>query len=328
MNYIGHKCKYCDNEFSDGDDIVVCPDCGTPYHRNCYKEAGNKCINAELHESGIGWASTVEEKQTDEKTGYVLCENCMAKNPENTATCVNCGKQIKNENSEDNAEIKDIFSQFDSSQKYFGLNPDEDFEGTRLEEVAEFVNTNTIYYLPLFKRMKEFGGKISLNFVCFFFSPLYFANRKMWPMAIFALIFSMLLDIPNILISFIEGFESASAEGFFSSPFLIEMDVEAVYQRIIDFLEPYRYILQDAEQICGVLSLFFNIIMCLFGNWIYYRFTIKSIKKIKSRTNGNVPMKTILNSAGGTSIANVIITVVIYVAIYFAFSSLLIMLFS
>ena len=328
MNYIGHKCKYCDNEFSDGDDIVVCPDCGTPYHRICYKEAGNKCINDELHESGFSWASTVEEKTESPDSDYVLCENCMAKNPADAATCINCGKQIKNEKSNDNPEIKDLFSQFDSSQKYFGLNPDEDFEGTKLEEVAEFVNTNTIYYLPLFKRMKELGGKISLNFVCFFFSPLYFANRKMWPMAIFALIFSMLLNIPNTLISFIEGFETASAEGFFSSQLFAEMEIEAVYQRMCDFLEPYRYVLQDAEQICGVISILFKILMCLFGNWIYYRFTIKSIKKIKSRTNGNVPIKTILNSAGGTSIANVIITLVIYVMIYFAFSSFLVMLFA
>ena len=52
--YTGAKCKVCQEPFKDGDDIVVCPDCGTPYHRECYKKAG-KCINDELHESGGSW---------------------------------------------------------------------------------------------------------------------------------------------------------------------------------------------------------------------------------------------------------------------------------
>ena len=32
-NYLGSKCIMCGQEFKENDDIVVCPDCGTPYHR-------------------------------------------------------------------------------------------------------------------------------------------------------------------------------------------------------------------------------------------------------------------------------------------------------
>ena len=42
-NYTG-KCFSCGEVFKDGDDIVVCPECGTPYHRECYLKEG-KCIN-------------------------------------------------------------------------------------------------------------------------------------------------------------------------------------------------------------------------------------------------------------------------------------------
>ena len=44
MKYTGIPCAACNKPFEDGDDIVVCPECGTPYHRACYKELGH-CIH-------------------------------------------------------------------------------------------------------------------------------------------------------------------------------------------------------------------------------------------------------------------------------------------
>ena len=42
MDYIGEICPVCGKSFTADDDIVVCPDCGTPHHRECYKTE-NKC---------------------------------------------------------------------------------------------------------------------------------------------------------------------------------------------------------------------------------------------------------------------------------------------
>ena len=53
-DFTGAKCEYCKKIFTSTDDVVVCPDCGTPYHRECYIEAG-ECINYELHEKGGDW---------------------------------------------------------------------------------------------------------------------------------------------------------------------------------------------------------------------------------------------------------------------------------
>ena len=50
MDYRGQHCPICGKEFCDGDDIVVCPECGTPYHRECYKTAGH-CVNCLLYTS-------------------------------------------------------------------------------------------------------------------------------------------------------------------------------------------------------------------------------------------------------------------------------------
>lgn len=48
IDYLGLKCGVCGENFKEDDDVVVCPDCGTPSHRTCYKE--NKgCPNADKH---------------------------------------------------------------------------------------------------------------------------------------------------------------------------------------------------------------------------------------------------------------------------------------
>jgi len=52
IDYIGLKCGVCGEDFKDDDDVVVCPECGTPSHRTCYKE-NQGCPNADKHGEGF-----------------------------------------------------------------------------------------------------------------------------------------------------------------------------------------------------------------------------------------------------------------------------------
>lgn len=38
MEFTEYKCPVCDKQFKKGDDIVVCPECGAPHHRECYEK--------------------------------------------------------------------------------------------------------------------------------------------------------------------------------------------------------------------------------------------------------------------------------------------------
>ena len=51
MDYTGIKCPVCGKAFTKQDDVVVCPECGAPYHRECYRNTGH-CIFLEKHEKG------------------------------------------------------------------------------------------------------------------------------------------------------------------------------------------------------------------------------------------------------------------------------------
>lgn len=78
MNYIGIKCPVCHRPFEAGDDIVVCPICGAPYHRHCYEQAG-KCLFEEKHAAGESWSpdageDSAEKERADEAVP-VLREN-------------------------------------------------------------------------------------------------------------------------------------------------------------------------------------------------------------------------------------------------------------
>ena len=70
MRYSDYKCDGCGRVFQNDDDIVVCPECATPQHRECYKEKGG-CVNAHLHAEGFQWQG---EKQLSEKPVQVAEE--------------------------------------------------------------------------------------------------------------------------------------------------------------------------------------------------------------------------------------------------------------
>ena len=50
MDFTKFHCPVCNSNFTENDDVVVCPDCGTPHHRECYKKIG-KCFNENMHGS-------------------------------------------------------------------------------------------------------------------------------------------------------------------------------------------------------------------------------------------------------------------------------------
>ena len=50
--YENNSCPVCGKQFQPGDDIVTCPECGTPHHRACYRELGH-CAHQALHLSLI-----------------------------------------------------------------------------------------------------------------------------------------------------------------------------------------------------------------------------------------------------------------------------------
>ena len=79
--YTGNHCPVCEQAFTDEDDIVVCPDCGTPYHRACWQKVG-ACMHKSEHAAGFEWQP--EFGPEAEKAAH-------------EATCPNCGTTRQNQ---------------------------------------------------------------------------------------------------------------------------------------------------------------------------------------------------------------------------------------
>lgn len=309
MNYIGEQCFYCGKNFEDGDDIVVCPECGTPYHRECYKQAG-ECINHQLHESGKGWERKAVQENEQKSKAEKICPRCRCRNEHNAMCCRQCGAPLTDgngaypEQSENSiSAAASIFTEIDPNSQYLGFNPDEDFGGAKLKEVSQFVSSNTLYYIPLFKRMKDFGSKISFNMVCLFFPYFYFANRKMWLWAVLTALLSTLLNIPNLI--YIIG---------------DQMTLLPIMQDVSGFINNHQNILITLGEICNAADWILKMLTCLFGNWLYMRFSVRSINRVKNFYGGPVsPQK--LQSKGGVQPANILIMALILIgmtaALYF-----------
>jgi DNA-directed RNA polymerase subunit RPC12/RpoP len=211
-DFKGSKCIVCGNAFTETDDIVVCPECGTPYHRACYKSVGH-CVNDTLHESRESWKPDIDPVKTE--LTDTLCARCGKQNSENALFCEACGFPLKSfiktekqpfyrpptdETGQDNLFLHPQYVNF--SDPLCGFNPEEEFDGVKLSEIADYVDKNTHYYLPIFKSFKTFGRYFSWNLTAFLFPELYFAYRKMIPTAVLAFILRMVLLLPNFIYMF------------------------------------------------------------------------------------------------------------------------------
>ncbi len=303
MKYTGEKCVLCGEVFSEKDDIVVCPECGSPHHRECYKK-DNRCANIAMHDSGEKWTSS--PAQSEEKPPFVVCPACHFPNRTSAETCTSCGHALREEtkstqsgasDDKQSGVFPDILTPEGLTKQFLGFDPEEDFGGATLREVTQFVGPNTLYYIPIFKRMKDLGSKISLNITCFIFPSLYFANRKMWLWTIIATLISAVLGMPAVL--------------------LIMAEQKLFTQEVIDLIYAHKSMINAAAEICGMFNWLVRLLFCLFGNWLYMRYTLRSLKKLRARSRGGIISPARLAAEGGVQPVNIVLAVMIAFACSF-----------
>ncbi len=193
------SCPYCEKVFTDTDDVVYCPECGTPHHRACYTEHG-KCANGEKHAEGFVWKSEnpepVHEASTDENgNDETRCPGCGAEISPNALICTECGMRLgAGANSRVFSYNTDFFL------KDVTADPNEDLGGFTVKEAAMFTQTKASDYIRKFLKQKKSGKNVGWNWAAFLFSPLWFFYRKLYKAGIcfvaLAVAASMFLAVP------------------------------------------------------------------------------------------------------------------------------------
>ena len=274
FRYSHEKCPVCEKEFANEDDIVVCPLCGTPHHRDCYKKNG-ECGNYDKHSEGFRW--------TPEEVNLQQLEQ-----PE--------------KEQQDTPEQPPI-------NPFFGANPLSQFpqeleEGVSTEEVAGFVQVHAIKYLSNFFYMKS--NKKTFSWAAFFFTPYWFFYRKMYKLgAIFMAIsllltvgFNILPPVQTLYSDMTEWTEKYSVE---NADDLTEEEMAKAYKEQQEFIlgNPTGSVLIMVQ---GALSLAVQIFVGFKANKWYYNHTVTNIKKIKAEEQDPQKQKLLFFKSGGCSV--------------------------
>lgn len=286
------NCPICDQSLETGE-IVICPDCGAPYHRDCYSKE-QQCIYPELHASGNSWKAPttlldeVESKETFPKDKLentaCTCTRCGTVNPPTGIFCQICGNKLPqnlvrpsnsaNQNSTERDDFpKDKFelSNHEIPQNSIplnplvnplgGLSPNDTIDDVSVKELAAFVGRSSHYYLPKFKEISQKRGT-TINFAAFFFTGGFFLYRKMFLIGILFCLFDVLFSIPSTILLY-----SEMTTQMVSGTQLVHGNEQ----------------LHNLNNICSFLVLGLRFVCGYFANSLYKDFVFKRIKEIKAQ---------------------------------------------
>lgn len=184
-------------------------------------------------------------------------------------------KQV--EEKEKSTPFDNISSEREALEFALKNSPEDEIRSKR----TSLIGKNAEYYIPIFEKLDQKGGT-SWNWCGFFFSPYWFAYRKMYSWVAIALIVPALVGMAIAIVMLIAGASDAT------------VDIAA---RFLGFVV--------------------NILFALFANGIYK----KRIDKLVNEMPEDADAKTkFIETKGGVNVAAVIITVAIYAAeVYFLF---------
>ncbi|WP_044976584.1 RING finger protein [Ruminococcus sp. HUN007] len=292
ISYTGEECIVCRKKFEDGDDIVACPVCGTPYHRSCYMEK-NECINYALHETGGSWMAEAVQKKKEENIIKTICPECSVLNDQNAEKCINCGTVLKGRECEkiDFSNDKVTFTQVDITEKYYGMDPhevmDED-SGVTIGDMADYVGFNRLYYMLAFRRLKFSDIKMSVNLSAFLFPEYYCAARKMFVPGMLIMLFRTLIAIPFYINLLADG----------SMPGL-------EYYGLARYAAAHAFT-DGMLSLTRAVDIALKVCFGLFANELYFRYSLTVLKRLRKVSPTHLKYKQLAGQCGGISIVGII----------------------
>lgn len=342
-NFNGISCPICDKPFDDHDDVVVCPDCGAPYHRHCYQESGH-CIMDDLHEKGELWRPPVDQSAAPDA---VVCAHCGYENPPESLLCNNCGGRLAaplpqnsggqwqdpnsqwqppstgqwqgsgpSQNSQQaqwqqqSQQLPNIFDSFFRQ----GVNPNEEMaDGVTYKEAGDFVGPNNLKFLMRF-HMLQHGTNLTFNGSAFLFGPFYCFFRKMNKLGAILLSITMAVTVPTFVVAVlysqqllaVYGVEMILSLDIFSTLPVIE---GTLYTALLVLNRLRDFVILGVQLYCGFMF-----------NKRYMNHVIRQVRTLRStcrHSTGSPEYCYTLVRSGGTTLVPVLVIIAAYFLLSF-----------
>lgn len=307
FDFIGYKCPVCSQRFAKGDDIVVCPDCGAPYHRACYFSR-SRCLFEDQHGPDFEWAPSQEDQEAAQAAKTITCPDCGAECPGNSHFCLKCGCPLSGQEADQASQARRRAEEYGygdapfngqtASEMYRHFFGSSILDDIPVSEWETFIGGAAPAYLAAFGRMMQTGRKIGINISAFIFGPIYFFYRKMWKWAaIFSAIF-FALNTPYLLLMLY----------FTESTFTAGMDPDFLY---------------SLSEICSWLTIGVSTFRGLMGHYLYRKDAGQKIRQIQAALPHGPQRTQALRQTGGVSWKGVGFFLVIFFAFDFFVVSLM-----
>lgn len=301
-------CQSCHQAFQPGDDIVICPECGAPYHRACYQKEG-RCVYQEKHAAGFEYkppqpkveAPPPKKEEAPAAEGGVLCKTCGTVNEKSNIFCEHCGTPLHVEappgapregTSQEGAPPPGAPLTFEQAYGYQQTTDlTGEIDGIPKADWAAFIGTSAPAYLPRLSLQQRRGGKFGFLFSAFFVSSFYFAYRKMWGWAALALASFVLLNAPGILWILADA----------GMPLLPGLSQD---------------LLQSISLYTGLLGYVRQILFGVFALYLFRTDAAGKIKPLRKKMSPGPEYQQALRKKGGVSPVGIVVLVVLF----FAFS--------
>ena len=265
------KCVRCHAYLFEGDDdIVYCPTCGAPHHRECYQALGH-CALEHLHGTGQEYDKNAQSVEAENEKasnigsnaeGMITCGVCREKYELSANRCPKCGAP----------NISKLGGSFATFDFLGGVPEDCDIgDGVTAEEAKRFVAANTRRYIPKFALLNK-SNKASWNWAAFLFPCPWLLSRKMYKNGI-------IVGLLNIIFSlFWFPFNQFLLNGGYTQSSLSDP------QTVLEIFKKVNPAVVVFAGVCLALSLALMIVVGIFGDYIYKNHTIDTIKKMRSES--------------------------------------------
>ena len=273
LNTEGVSCVRCHAYLFPEDDIVYCPVCGAPHHRECYNQLGH-CALEEFHGTDRQYdkVKAREEEQAaaempntgENAEGLITCQMCHEKYDFALNACPKCGAP-------NIAKAGGSFVNFDFLG---GVPADYDIgDGITADEAKRFVAANTPRYIPKFAVLNA-KNKLSWNWLAFLFPCGWMLSRKMYKNGIIAGLLTVISSL--FYLPFMNAINNLG-----TTPGETQAQImQGIYEHL-----PKMGAAVIAALLAGfVLNIAVRILSALFGDYLYKQYAISSIKTIRAES--------------------------------------------
>ncbi len=249
LNNDGQSCVLCHAYLFEEDDVVYCPECGAPHHRECYNSIG-KCALEGLHGTENQYDKLRRQAQEQKE------------------------KQEAEEKETAESEFETPFGTLSPIDFLGGVKPDDEIaKGVTAKEAAKFVFSNTMRYIPKFKKLNK-NKKASWNFLAFLFPTGWFLSRKMYLKGLIAGVIEVIATL--LTVPFQKMMYSLGISGMALQPQVLEKmtaNIDKIPQSVV-----YVAFLGSA------IGIALSVLSGIFADYTYKKHTVETINEIKQQS--------------------------------------------